>query len=237
MHALQKLTGLLNFLCRAIVPGRAFTRRLYYKTAGLKQHYHLRVDLDMRADLKLWEQFLITDHSLFRPFMDFANTLQAEEISLTSDASKLYGWGCTYKSSWCFAEWTSADKQKIADKKLNIQIQELLAFAAAVELFAPMLANRRVVTWCDNQAVVAMINKSSSNCRVCMELIRIITMTSMKYNCRIFSKWLSTKDNSLSDSISRLDFARFRALRPDMDEEPLRPPKSVWPMKEEWWSH
>lgn len=34
---LQKLTGLLNFLCRAVVPGRAFTRRIYAKFNKMKK--------------------------------------------------------------------------------------------------------------------------------------------------------------------------------------------------------
>ena len=34
LHELQKLCGFLNFLCRAIVPGRAFTRRHYAKASG-----------------------------------------------------------------------------------------------------------------------------------------------------------------------------------------------------------
>ena len=31
---IQQLCGFLNFLCRAIVPGRAFTRRLYPKNGN-----------------------------------------------------------------------------------------------------------------------------------------------------------------------------------------------------------
>ena len=41
----QRLFGSLNFLCRCIIPGRAFLRRLYVKTveAGqkLQSHHHL----------------------------------------------------------------------------------------------------------------------------------------------------------------------------------------------------
>lgn len=33
---LQRLTGLLNFLCKAIFPGRAFTRRMYAKFKSLE---------------------------------------------------------------------------------------------------------------------------------------------------------------------------------------------------------
>ena len=46
---LQKLAGLLNFLSRAIVPGRAFTRRIYAKfvNTDLEQHYHIKADAEL----------------------------------------------------------------------------------------------------------------------------------------------------------------------------------------------
>lgn len=47
---IQSLAGLLNFLCRAVVPGRAFTRRLYNSIKGLSQYHHLRVTPAIRDD-------------------------------------------------------------------------------------------------------------------------------------------------------------------------------------------
>ena len=55
---LQRVCGVLNFLCRCIVPGRAFTRRLYaytsnlYSDKKLKTHHHVWVNAEMRSDLK-----------------------------------------------------------------------------------------------------------------------------------------------------------------------------------------
>lgn len=238
MHKLQRLTALLNFFGRAIVPGRAFTRHLYYKTTGLKQHHHMRVDPDTREDLKLWKAFLVSNQSVCRPFMDFSKILEAEEIQLTSDVSKLNGWGCcAFGPYWSFAAWTQKDKDRVELGQSNIQIQEMLAFTAAVELFAPLLRNKRVITYCDNEAVMQMINNSSSKCKVCMEMIRVVTFTSMRYNCRFFSRWIPTKKNGISDALSCLDFKRFRKLAPGMDKLPLKPPLSVWPMKDDWWLH
>ena len=46
---LQKLCGFLNFLCKCIVPGRAFTRRLYSMIAPqLAPHHHINVSHDMK---------------------------------------------------------------------------------------------------------------------------------------------------------------------------------------------
>lgn len=56
---LQRVTGLLNFFCRAIVPGRAFTRCLYaaFSQSNLKQHHHVRVNGELKFDLGVWRQF------------------------------------------------------------------------------------------------------------------------------------------------------------------------------------
>ena len=53
----QKLTGLLNFLQRAIIPGRTFTRRLYDKLklkdkkgCVLKPYHHINITKDIKND-------------------------------------------------------------------------------------------------------------------------------------------------------------------------------------------
>ena len=58
---LQKICGFLNFLGRAVVPSRAFTRQLYARLSGnlcLKPHHHIRVTAEMKADLTMWLQIL-----------------------------------------------------------------------------------------------------------------------------------------------------------------------------------
>ena len=59
VHGLQRLCSFLNFVCRAIVPGRAFLRRFYSFTTcvgkKLMPHHHIRVNKDMRDDLAVWQ--------------------------------------------------------------------------------------------------------------------------------------------------------------------------------------
>ena len=82
LNQLQKVCGFLNFLGRAIVPGRAFTRRLYPqgKLNLLKPHHHLRITQEMRLDMQMWMQFLNHQSIFCRPFMDFTKFWSAEEI-------------------------------------------------------------------------------------------------------------------------------------------------------------
>ena len=59
---MQKMTGLLNFMNKAIVPGRNFTRRMYNKMSGktgcLKLHHHIYLDKEFRADCLIWLKLL-----------------------------------------------------------------------------------------------------------------------------------------------------------------------------------
>ena len=48
VHLLQKLTGFLNFLCKAIVPGQTFLQRLYYYvSSSMQPHHHLLINAEM----------------------------------------------------------------------------------------------------------------------------------------------------------------------------------------------
>ena len=80
---IQKLCGFLNFLCRCIVLGRAFTRRLYASLAAnenLKAHHHMRISGEIKLDMRMWMQFLDQPTVFCRPFMDFSKTWSAKEL-------------------------------------------------------------------------------------------------------------------------------------------------------------
>ena len=58
LRELQSLTGVLNFACSVVVPGRCFLRRLIDLTIGLKRPGHfVRVSKEVKADLFTWQQF------------------------------------------------------------------------------------------------------------------------------------------------------------------------------------
>ena len=100
---LQKLCGYLNFLCKAIAPGRAFVCRMYAKYSTiinldgaprraydfkLKQNHHVRIDQEFRMDCAMWLDFLSgsIDNVVNRPMTDFKSG-KPEEVWFYSDAS------------------------------------------------------------------------------------------------------------------------------------------------------
>ena len=115
----QKLTGTLNFLHRAIVPGRIFTRGMYAKLKlmdkrgkPLKQHHHIWLSAEFVMDCHVWLYFLreaaINPRRLCRPFIDFKSSeLTSETLAFYSDTSRnaKLGFRCTFKNRWISRAW------------------------------------------------------------------------------------------------------------------------------------
>ena len=229
----QKLCGILNFLCKCIVPGRAFLRRLYINHAKLKPHHHIKITNENKLDLKVWKEFLSSPDSYYRPFMELG-ALNAEELDMYSDASGNFklGFGSYCGTEWTYGKWDTSFCEIV---KPSIEYLELFAVLVGILNWCHLFQNRRIVLFCDNESVVHMINKSSSNCKNCMVLIRLLIAESILKNVRIFAKHVKTKDNGKADSLSRLDFDRFwRLSEGHMNDEPSSIPQEIWPLQKIW---
>ena len=114
--------------------------------------------------------------------IDLTELVTADEIFFYSDASaaKKLGFGCILNQSWIFRQWES---QFIEKQSPSIGFLELYALCAGLLTWenAPVLNNCRIVIFCDNQAVVAMINNISSSCAKCMGLLRILVLNGMRH--------------------------------------------------------
>ena len=114
LFQLERICGFLNFLSRAIVPGRAFTRRLYSViNPKLKPHHHIRLSAKIRKDLMLWKSFLQHPTAFYRPFMDFSKLWIADEVEFFMDASKNFrlGFGGYCQNSWMIGSWQETKKR------------------------------------------------------------------------------------------------------------------------------
>lgn len=208
---MQKLTGLLNFFGRAIVPGRTFTRQLYSTFSGgnLKQHHHVRVTREIKLDLALCSEFLNQDVQIMRPFVDFDSKETFTICPIFSDAAKAphLGYATCYMMPedsifyYCYGQW---EQDFLEQHDPSVQFLELMALVVGVVLFAPLIKNKRVKIHCDNQAVIHMINNGSSSCKYCMMLIRRAVSCAMQYNVRILAIFIKSEDNKYADALSRM---------------------------------
>ena len=243
VHQMQKLCGFLNYLCRCIIPGRAFTRRLYSYTGGnMLPHHHFRITGEIRSDLTMWLEFLRNPTAYCRPFMDFTNLWTAVELDWYTDASKntRLGFGGIFRGKWFYQRWTDNDTHGnfIVDKDPSIQFLELFAVAVSIVLWLDQVQNMRIKLFCDNDGVCKMINKGSSSCKNCMTLIRLITLESLKNNVRVYAKHVSTEDNNLADALSRIKLDKFErdikleGRKIEKNKEVM--PSDIWPVRKIW---
>ena len=243
---LQVLTGYLNFLGRAIVPGRTFTRRMYAKCGQmsqnsnkrLKPYHHVHLDNKFRLDAELWLNFLSRhrDVAVCRPMIDLASTTaqSAKQLEFYSDSStsEILGWGAVFNQHWTFGKWPH---NFIKLNKPSIEYLELFGLVAAIVTWEELTKNRRMIVYCDNQSVVEMVNSQVSRCHNCMYLLRILTLNNLIHNRRVFATHLRSAENYLSDALSRMQFNRFWRLAPDdMDPTPTAVSSQLWPITKIW---
>ena len=237
---IQQLCGFLNFLCCAIVPGRAFTRRLYHQTSipsdsKLKLHHHIKISHETKLDLKIWEIFLHRPEVLSRPFLDVYGTeFTSETLDMYSDASKNpeLGLGALCGEEWTYCQWNSTF---ITEMYPSIEYLELYAVLVAVKLWIHNYKNKRIILFCDNRSVVDMINSNTSSCKNCMVLIQILVLEGILHNVRIGAKHISGKANYFSDALFRLQLKRFWDLASQHNKqfrpEPAELPEDIWPVE------
>ena len=241
---LQILTGYLNFLGRAIFAGRTFTRRIYAKYSGLTQdkkkkikpHYHINIDAELRFDCEVWKYFLAnhSETAVCRPMVDLNLITTADQLNFYSDASANhnYGIGAVFKNQWLCGQW---EPGFIKQQKPSIEYLELLGLTAAVLTWGEQLKNQRVQIFCDNEAVVNMVNNVPSSCKNCMYLLRLLVLNNLINNRRIFVKHVRSQDNDLADALSRTQYKHFWRLAPTtMNPYPSTISPLVWPVSNIW---
>ena len=201
LKQLQRLCGFLNFLCKAVVPGRAFTRRLYsFGSHLVNDNHHLSVTAEMRMDLEAWRVFVGNPAVFSRPFFNFLAHHFSVELDWFTDASKRFGLGGIFGNSWFIGEW-DPDFIRIYDPSINYL--ELFALTAGVLLWLPRVRNQSITLFCDNMSVVYMVNNTTSKCKNCMVLIRILVLQSMIQNVRVTVKHVAgDRNNFFGPSVS-----------------------------------
>ena len=235
LRELQQLCGFLNFIGKAIVPGRAFTRRLYAHGENTrKPHHHLSVTKEIRLDLELWLRFLENEEVYSRPFFEFDSDLTFTPVEFCTDASrnKLLGCGGICGQDWFILQW---NKKFIADNQPSIAYLELYGLTVGILSWLQKYQNKRICVFCDNKSVVAMVNKTTSKCKNCMVLIRIIVMHCLNHNVKLKVAYIESKRNCYADHLSRLRYRQFRQLarkeRRIFAKEPTPIPEILHPWK------
>jgi hypothetical protein len=175
LRFMQSLIGLLNFLCHAVPPGRAFLRRLIDSTIGISaKHFKIRVTSEMRKDIHMWQTFL--DEYNGASIFLHKQWLSNQHLSLFTDAAASVGCGMFFQGSWAQMRWPSAWASR------SITFKELYPIMVACVIWGKMFSGKKVMFYCDNQAVVMILNQKTTKCKLTMALVRHLVLSSLSNN-------------------------------------------------------
>ena len=168
--------------------------------------------------------------------VDFSDEKVAKTLNFFTDTSgnlETGGFGCIFNQHWSWGVWSSDFMKKF---KPSIEYLELAALTFGIFMWGEKIGNQRSIIFCDNEAVVHMINNFTSSCKNCMFLLRKIMLKCLENNSRIFARHVKTQDNGIADALSRQDWKRFRMLTKEMviDKQATKPPTELFPLSKIW---
>ena len=94
---------------------------------------------------------------------------------------------------------------------LSITFQELFPIVLALEIWGNKVKNHRILFLTDNAAVADIINKSTCQDKLTMNLVRRLVLATLEYNVHVRSKHIPGKSNVVCDLLSRFSLQEARS--------------------------
>ena len=163
---LLSLTGVLSHACKVVRAGRTFIKRLIDLSTVAKQLDHfVRLSSEARLDIGWWFQFS-TDWN------GIAIVRQRKQMRATAtlilDVSRGWGCGAYWGSKWFMLPWSGPITE------CHITVKELIPIVLATALWGKEWQGQLVQVWCDNSAVVNIVNRGSLREKQSMHLARCL---------------------------------------------------------------
>ena len=162
-------------MCSVICPSRAFLRRLIDLTHGVRlSHHRIKLTGEAKADLNVWLSFLSTynGRSLF---LD-DRWQNSSKLNLFTDATGGIGFGAIFGTEFCHGLWPAHWRHR------NIAILEFYPIVLSLYLRGHKMANRSILFFTDNEALVHVINKQSCKDKALMFFVRKLVLVCLNHN-------------------------------------------------------
>ena len=209
---LLSIVGKLMFLSRAVKAGRSFVRRIIELSKKIKHlHHKVRLSRPCRDDFLWWIYFLPRWNGVAL-IPDNRWTSNAD-MELYTDASDIAIAGY-FRGHWFVLEFMDQFSYLTS---YDICFRELLAIVVSLATWGNSMQRKRILFHCDNMSTVYILQNGTSKNPLMMNLVRTALFISAQYNIEYSAVHISSKDNDIADSLSRLQWDRFRALAPDAD--------------------
>ena len=140
--------------------------------------------------------------------------LSCTQVYLTSDASGPWGCGTFWEAEWLQLKWPTQMHT------YSIAFMELLPIFLATTVWGPKWQSCKVICRCDNQTVVAVINKGSAKDPSLAHLFRCISFYAAHYHFSLHAQHVPGHHNRIADALSRNNLPLFSSLLPQATPAP-----------------
>ena len=209
----QSVIGTLAFLAKVIPAGTPFLGRLRAVVATAENGV-VTIDTCSKLDIKWWLKMLPgwNGLSLFR--------ISGETLKLATDAC-LEGFGAVFGKHWFAGAWPTELTALARRAKTNsMPFLELAAIVLALTTWGNKLRLMNVELSSDCQPMVEAVNRSYSPQPQILQLLRAITIITLKHNFTLKLKHIPGVTNRAPDLLSRNQISTFQQEFTDMDPQP-----------------
>ena len=127
---------------------------------------------------------------------------QEPTVTLTSGT---WGYGAFWNSWWFQLAWSDT----ACTGEVNIAVKELIPIVMAAAMWGKAWEGQVVCCRCDNDAVVAVLNKRTSRDQDLMDLLRCLSFFEARFSFRAVASHIPGVQNSLADDLSRNKLSSF----------------------------
>ena len=193
-----------------VKPGHTFLRRLIdLSTTVTNLHHHIRLTNSAHPDIQYWHSFLAIWNGIsYLP-------LAEPHYFIKSDASGSWGgaaiWGC----QWSHFRWPDSWQN------INIAVKELLPIVMATAIWGKEWSGQSVRCWCDNEAVVVIVNTGWCRDRHQVHLMRCLFFYAAHFRRCVLARHIAGAANSKEDTLSRSKLSLFFSTFPQASPTPL----------------
>ena len=211
LRQLQSLIGKLNFVAACVRPGRVFINRLLNWLREISSDNNInpfeeRLIPDLiKKDINWWDKFLIHYNGV--SIMCYDDWSEPDMV-FSSDAC-LQGAGAFCDGFFFHARFPDF----ILQQSFHISALEMLCIIVSIKLWGTNFRGKRIVVFCDNEAVCRVINSGSSRCEILQDCLRELCFFAAKYEFEIRARHLCSLENRLADHLSRWDLSPFHRER------------------------
>ncbi len=172
-----------------------------------------RLTTEFHLDIQWWRDNMVKFNHQGFPFLTDCPP-ECMELELATDASDV-GFGGRFGNEWFAYAWEHDENELF-----TIAYRELFAVVVAVCTWGHLFRGKIIHFWNDNTNTILAAKKATTRDPQMMHLLRALHSLCVDFQMHVWFDYINTKDNSIADALSRLDFKRFHTLLPTANTTP-----------------